>query len=111
MPLKRPSASSTDANPSPSSIATATTDAMPAKKTTPAPKPAVSTTDGYIIEGAIPWSDMGVRPQGGAVLGAALSVNDNDKPSIADQELMVSHIASRLWRDPTSWGTLTLLAP
>jgi len=72
---------------------------------------AVSTADGYIIEGSIPWSDMGVRPQGGMILGAALSVNDNDKLGVADQELMISHIASRLWRAPTSWGTMTLLSP
>lgn len=72
---------------------------------------AVSTTDGYIIEAAIPWTDIGVQPQEGLVLGAALSVNDNDKPGVADQELMLSHIASRRWRDPTSWGTMTLLAP
>ena len=72
---------------------------------------AVATTNGYIIEGAIPWTDINVRPMEGLILGAALSVNDNDSAGTAVQELMLSHVDGRLWRDPTSWGTMTLLAP
>lgn len=70
---------------------------------------AVKTADGYIIELSIPWSDIQVTPQPGLSIGAALSVNDNDTPgSQQQQELMLSHVATRLWLDPTSWGTMTL---
>lgn len=66
------------------------------------------TAEGYNLEFAIPWSDLGVRPQTGLRLGIALSVNDNDTPGSRQQELMLSHISSRLWLDPSSWGVLTL---
>lgn len=69
---------------------------------------AIRTDDGYILELAIPWSDMGVTPEEGLQIGAALSVNDNDTPGTAIQELMLSHVPTRRWLDPTSWGTLTL---
>lgn len=38
----------------------------------------------------------------------ALNVTDNDQPRTAVQELYLSHVATRLFTDPTSWGTLTL---
>ena len=69
---------------------------------------AIKVSDGYQIEAIIPWSDMGITPQPGLTIGAALSTNDNDTPGTAKQELMLSHVSTRLWRDPTSWGTLTL---
>lgn len=66
------------------------------------------TADGYLLEAAIPWGDINTTPAPGLVLGAALSNNDIDNPASGTQELMLSHVATRLWRDPTSWGTLTL---
>ncbi|MCK5920381.1 MAG: hypothetical protein KAG66_05535, partial [Methylococcales bacterium] len=71
---------------------------------------AIANEGGYIIEMAIPWQDMGLGAVGeGVKLGAALSINDNDTPGSAKQELMLSHVASRRWADPSSWGTLTLV--
>lgn len=67
-----------------------------------------STGNGYTLEAAIPWSDVAVTPAAGLTLGAALSANDNDTPGTAVQEVMFSHVRTRKWRDPTSWGTLTL---
>lgn len=64
--------------------------------------------NGYILEASIPWADLGVTPEAGLVLGIALNVNDNDTPGTAVQEVMKSHIAARTFRDPTTWGTLTL---
>lgn len=69
---------------------------------------AVQTTNGYQLEAIIPWQDMNVFPQPNLKIGAALSTNDNDTPGVAKQELMVSNVSTRLWRDPTSWGTITL---
>ncbi|MCO5190705.1 MAG: restriction endonuclease [Anaerolineae bacterium] len=69
---------------------------------------AVQQSNGYTLEIAIPWTDIGVNATPGMTIGAALSINDNDDPGTAKQELMLSHVVGRRWLDPTSWGTLTL---
>ncbi len=66
------------------------------------------TGNGYILEAAVPWSDLGVTPAVGLKMGLALNVNDNDIPGTAVQEVMKSHIASRQFNDPSSWGTIQL---
>ena len=63
---------------------------------------------GYSLEAAIPWQDIGLTPAAGLIIGATFNVNDNDTPGTAVQEVMKSHIATRTFRDPTSWGSLTL---
>lgn len=70
---------------------------------------AQQTADGYVIEAAVPWLDLETQPQPGQQLGAALNVTDNDTPETAVQEAFYSHVATRRFSDPTSWGTLTLL--
>ncbi|KAA3663895.1 MAG: hypothetical protein DWQ04_08520 [Chloroflexi bacterium] len=69
---------------------------------------ALSTDNGYVIEAAIPWNDLNTRPEAGQVLGAALNVTDNDSVETAVQEVFYSHVSSRTFSNPTSWGTLTL---
>lgn len=66
------------------------------------------TADGYTLEAAIPWADLNLSPQSGMVLGLSLNVSDNDTPGAAVQEVMKSHVPTRRFSDPTSWGTLTL---
>ncbi len=66
------------------------------------------TSDGYIIEAAIPWSDLNVTPVPGQRLGLALNLNDNDTPGTARQEMMLSNVSTRSFGNPASWGTLTL---
>lgn len=66
------------------------------------------TGQGYTLEGAIPWRDLNLTPQPGTVIGLALNVNDNDTAGTAVQEVMKSHVPTRRFTDPTSWGTLTL---
>lgn len=66
------------------------------------------TAEGYTLEAAIPWADLNLTPQPGMVLGVALNVSDNDTPGTAVQEVMKSHVPTRRFSDPTSWGTLTL---
>lgn len=69
---------------------------------------AQKTAAGYIIEAAIPWSDLNFTPSAGAVLGLALNVNDNDQAGQAIQEVMKSHVSTRTLTDPTDWGTMLL---
>ena len=63
---------------------------------------------GYHLEAAIPWQDLSLSPTPGLVIGLALNVNDNDTPGTAVQEVMKSHVATRAFQDPSSWGSLTL---
>lgn len=69
---------------------------------------AQSTAAGYNLEAAIPWSVLGIRPAANARFGFTLSVSDNDSPDTAEQQTMVSSVATRRLTDPTSWGTLEL---
>ncbi len=69
---------------------------------------ASQTEQGYVLEAAIPWSDIAVRPTPGLIIGVALNVNDNDTIGSKRQEMMKSHIASRVFADPSSWGQLIL---
>jgi len=64
--------------------------------------------DGYTLEAAVPWHDLGITPAPGLVIGLAVNANDNDHPGTAAQELMKSNVPGRRFGDPTSWGTLTL---
>lgn len=66
------------------------------------------TADGYTLEAAIPWTDLGLTPTPGLVIGLAVNANDNDRPGAAVQELMKSNVPTRRFGDPTTWGTLTL---
>lgn len=63
---------------------------------------------GYVLEAAVPWSDLGITPTVGLEIGLALNANDNDQPGTAVQEVMKSNTAGRTFRDPTTWGTLVL---
>lgn len=69
---------------------------------------AQQTGDGYLLEAAIPWSDLNMTPAPGQRLGLALNLNDNDTPNTARQEMMLSNVSTRLFADPASWGMLTL---
>jgi hypothetical protein len=63
---------------------------------------------GYVIEAAIPWSDLNLAPSPGLVIGLAVNVNENDSPGTAAQEMMKSNAPNRRFGDPTTWGTLTI---
>ena len=70
---------------------------------------AVRQPDGYTLEAAIPWRDLGVSaPFVGQVLGANLNANDNDTPGTAVQEVMMSTNPNRTFSNPSTWGGLTL---
>jgi len=63
---------------------------------------------GYTIEIAIPWIDLGLSPIPGRRIGIALNVSDNDELGTAVEEIMKSSSQSRDFTHPDSWGTLTL---
>ncbi len=66
------------------------------------------TDSGYVLEAAIPWSLFRLTPAGGNRFGFAFSASDNDIPDTAEQQSLVSSVATRRLTDPTSWGTLEL---
>jgi len=67
--------------------------------------------DGYVVEAAIPWTVLDIKPFNGQHFGFAFSISDNDDPSKNLQESMVSYVPIRTLSDPTTWGDLTLIKP
>jgi serine/threonine protein kinase len=65
--------------------------------------------NGYTLEAAIPWWVIGGRPTVETAVGFCLNLSDNDVPSTAQQQAMVSTAPMRKWGDPTTWGTLILV--
>jgi hypothetical protein len=68
------------------------------------------TSTGYLVEAALPWKYLDVRPEPGTRLGFVASVSDNDTPDTDQQQCMISTAPERDWQDPTTWGTLVLNA-
>ena len=69
------------------------------------------TDDGYMMEVAFPWVELGVLPFGGQHLGFLLSVSDNDSVNDNVQQSVISFAPERLLHDPTSWRDLVLQNP
>lgn len=69
---------------------------------------ALPTKNGYVLEAAIAWRDLGITPSADLVLGITLNINDNDTPNSARQEVMKSHVNNREYSNPTTWGSLRL---
>jgi hypothetical protein len=67
------------------------------------------TSDGYVLEVAVPWWALNLSPQVETPYGFCLSLSDTDTPGRRDQESMVSTSPNRTWGDPTTWGTLILM--
>lgn len=59
--------------------------------------------DGYTVEAAVPWADMGLAPSAARSMRIALNVDDNDRPGEAVQETMYSNAPNRRLLDPTTW--------
>jgi hypothetical protein len=69
---------------------------------------ASTSTDGYVLEAAIPWSIFGLAPGTGDRYGFTLSVSDNDLSGAPVQQSMISTVSTRTLTNPTTWGTLVL---
>jgi hypothetical protein len=83
----------------------------PTSKAGPSPNVLIAaqkTSDGYLVEAAIPWSVFGITPQEGQIYGFGFSVSDNDLAGESVQQSMVSNISTRQLSNPTTWGNLVL---
>ena len=72
---------------------------------------ASSTSNGYVVEAAVPWSVFGISPESGDHYGFVFSISDNDNQDKNTQQSMVSNDAKRSLVDPTTWGDLHLTNP
>jgi LCP family protein required for cell wall assembly len=67
---------------------------------------------GYNVEVAIPWLIFRVAPPfAGEGFAFALTLNDDDTPSSAEQETQVSSVKDRKLVDPFTWGIMVLDLP
>ncbi|MBP7961077.1 MAG: SH3 domain-containing protein [Caldilineaceae bacterium] len=64
---------------------------------------------GYFVEAAIPWSSLGLTAPPPWGMGAAVNISDNDTPTTARQECMISSSPNYALKSPTTWGTLDLV--
>lgn len=69
------------------------------------------TDDGYMMEVAIAWEEIGVTPTNETTLGFLLSVADNDFINRIEQQSVVSFAPQRFLFDPTTWVPIFLVNP
>jgi hypothetical protein len=69
------------------------------------------TDDGYMMEAAIPWSELDITPSAGQYYGFLFSVSDNDFADKNAQQSVISFAPQRLLHDPTTWRNLVLSGP
>ena len=65
------------------------------------------TDDGYMLEIAIAWAELGVSPAGGTQMGILISVSDNDSSGINVQQTVIS-FQERNLTNPSTWAPLEL---
>lgn len=65
-------------------------------------------TGGYTMELAIPWSNLGVTPAEGLVMGFDVGVNDDDNGGGRDGQLMWVGTANN-FKDTSAFGDVTLM--
>jgi serine/threonine protein kinase len=70
---------------------------------------AIKTAQGYIVETAVPWPDLGGRPDPEMPVGFNLNISDNDNVTTSIQQVMLSTSPNRTWSDPRTWGTLIIV--
>lgn len=63
---------------------------------------------GWTMKAIIPWSVLGVSPNGGEYYGFAFAVSDNQVSGTAQQQGLYSSDPYRLLTNPMSWGTLEI---
>lgn len=68
------------------------------------------TDDGYMLEIAISWAELGVSPTGGMQMGILISVSDNDSSGINAQQTVIS-FQERNLTNPSTWAPLELAGP
>ena len=68
-------------------------------------------TGGWVVEAALPWSEVDVSPSSDLTLGFLLSISDNDMQNMNAQQTVVSFKEGRELQNPTSWSELKLVSP
>mgnify|MGYP003855593465 CR=1 FL=1 len=71
---------------------------------------AVSTSNGYVVEGRIPWTTLQGSPQPNQLLGLDFMINDDDDGSGRDGKLSWNAATDDAWQNPSLFGTAKLLA-
>ena len=61
---------------------------------------------GYVIEFAVPWKSLNIKPAAGTTIGFDIAVTDTDKGSLHAQVVWAG--ASYNWGNPMGFGTLVL---
>jgi hypothetical protein len=74
---------------------------------------AIGKTANYKVEAEIAWGELGsTRPANARNFGLCVAVSDADHPEKAPAEdTLVSHCAGLKVSDPTTWGSVTFVAP
>lgn len=62
----------------------------------------------HIVEARIPWLLFAISPYTNLRMGFALSLSDNDNPSVNNWQTFISDTPGRKTTDPTTWGELHL---
>lgn len=70
----------------------------------------VTTDNGYIIEGRIPWSTLKGSPVGGQLIGIDFMINDDDTGAERDKKLSWNAATDNAWENPSLFGTGKLIA-
>lgn len=65
----------------------------------------VGTTDGYIVEGRIPWTTLQGSPANGQLIGIDFMINDDDDGSGRDKKLSWNASEDNAWQNPSLFGT------
>ena len=69
------------------------------------------TDDGYMLEIAIAWEEIGVTPSAGLTIGFLLSVSDNDSIGKNEQQTVISISETRNLTNPSTWIPFVLANP
>ncbi|HKJ27219.1 MAG TPA: sugar-binding protein [Anaerolineales bacterium] len=67
--------------------------------------------DGYMMEIAIAWEELGVTPEKDMAMGFLLSVSDNDSINRVEQQSVLSFASERSLSNPTTWVPVVLVIP
>lgn len=66
-------------------------------------------TGGYSVEVAIPWTNFGITPSAGTVIGFDVANDDDDTGGLRQSQLMWAGTANN-WTDTSAFGDLTRMA-
>ncbi len=69
----------------------------------------VATTNGYVVEGRIPWTTVQGNPSADQLIGLDFMINDDDDGTDRDAKLSWNAAEDQAWTDPSLFGTAKLV--